>query len=133
MSNYYLIIIYQKFRAFIPNRYNLKAGAFVSCLLKMPKLWENRMNYVHKTEDKEEFDMCKAMRELLEEERKNGLSQGIVQGVTQGRSSGKVEGAKNKTMTVIQNMLERGFSDEDICAIAECDLNMIEEVRGRFK
>ena len=29
MSNYYLIIIYQKFRAFIPNRYNLKAGAFV--------------------------------------------------------------------------------------------------------
>ena len=79
--------------------------------------------------------MCKAMRELLEEERKNGLSQGIVQGiaqgVTQGRSSGKVEGAKNKTRTVIQNMLERGFSDEDICAIAECDLNMIEEVRGR--
>ena len=77
--------------------------------------------------------MCKAMRELLEEERKNGLSQGIVQGVTQGRSSGKVEGAKNKTMTVIQNMLERGSSDEDICAIAECDRNMIDEVRGRFK
>lgn len=105
----------------------------MSVLLKMPKLWENRMNYVHKTEDKEEFDMCKAMRELLEEERKNGLSQGIVQGVTQGRSSGKVEGAKNKTMTVIQNMLERGFSDEDICTIAECDRNMIDEVRGRFK
>lgn len=121
MSNYYLIIIYQKFRAFIPNRYNLKAGVFVSCLLKMPKLWENRMNYVYKTEDKEEFDMCKAMRELLEEERKNGLSQ--------GRDYGKVD----KTRTVIQNMLERGFSDEDICAIAECDLNMIDEVRGRFK
>ena len=93
----------------------------MSVLLKMPKLWENRMNYVHKTEDKEEFDMCKAMRELLEEERKNGLSQ--------GRDYGKVD----KTRTVIQNMLERGFSDEDICAIAECDLNMIEEVRGRFK
>lgn len=29
------------------------------------------MNYVYKTEGKEEFDMCKAMRELLEE-RKNG-------------------------------------------------------------
>ena len=101
----------------------------ISILLKMPKLWENRMNYVHMTEDREEYDMCKAMQELLEEERKNGISQGLVQGIAQGINSGKVEGAVDKTRTVIQNMLERGFSNEDICAIADCDCQMIEEVR----
>lgn len=79
------------------------------------------MNYVHMTEDREEYDMCKAMQELLEEERKSGILQGI--------NSGKVEGAVDKTRTVIQNMLERGFSNEDICAIADCDCRMIEEVR----
>lgn len=83
------------------------------------------MNYVHMIEDREEYDMCKAMQELLEEERKNGISQGLAQGI----NSGKVEGAVDKTRTVIQNMLERGFSNEDICAIADCDCQMIEEVR----
>ena len=93
----------------------------ISILLKIPKLWENRMNYVHMIEDREEYDVCKAMQELLEEERKSGILQGI--------NSGKVKGAVDKTRTVIQNMLERGFSNEDICAIADCDCRMIEEVR----
>lgn len=39
------------------------------------------------------------------------------------------EGAEYKTKIFIRNLLDRGMSDADICALAECESELIEEVR----
>ena len=77
------------------------------------------------TEEKEEYDMCQALREWSEEERAIGRQEGISLGISQGISQEN----ERKTNQVIRNMLARGYSDEDICVIAECTVGKIEEVR----
>lgn len=40
------------------------------------KLWENRAMYMNSNSDKEEYDMCQALREWVEEERSIGIEKG---------------------------------------------------------
>lgn len=47
-----------------------------------------------------------------------------------GKEEGIEQGELSKTRTVIRNMLKHGMSEEDICALAECDKALIEEVRN---
>ena len=46
----------------------------LSVLLKNPRIWEEREKYMSKNEDKEEFDMCLALRELEEDARAEGFA-----------------------------------------------------------
>ena len=100
-----------------------ETAELLSVMLNMPRLWEDRERYMKKQGEREEYDMCRAMREWMEEERNEGIQQGIQQG--------KVEGIREKQAIIIRNMLARGFSDEDICALAECDLKTVEEIRRK--
>ena len=43
----------------------------LSVLLDAPKIWENRNKF--KTEGREEYNMCQALREAFEEERNIGI------------------------------------------------------------
>ncbi|MDE6925027.1 MAG: hypothetical protein K2P59_07165 [Acetatifactor sp.] len=43
---------------------------------------------------------------------------------------GRDEGSLDKTKQIVTNMLKRGFSDEDIASMAECDQVMIDEMRA---
>ena len=65
----------------------------------------------YKTEngEEEEYNMCQALEELMEDNRN--------------------EGNLEKTKTVVKNMLDRGYEIEDICAIAGCEASFVEEVR----
>ena len=101
----------------------------MSIILNAPKLWSEREKYINKNENKEEYDMCQAMRELLADATAVGREQGISQGISQGLSRGISQGAEDKTRSVVSNMLARGMSDEDICAIAECTTEFIHMVR----
>ena len=69
----------------------------------------------YKTEngEEEEYNMCQALEELMEDNR------------NEGRNEGNLE----KTKTVVRNMLDRGYEIEDICAIAGCEASFVEEVR----
>ena len=69
----------------------------------------------YKTENgkEEEYNMCQALEELMEDNR------------NEGRNEGNLE----KTKTVVRNMLDRGYEIEDICAIAGCEASFVEEVR----
>ena len=97
----------------------------LSIILNAPKLWSEREKYINKNEKREEYNMCQAMRELLADAEATGRKQGISQGLSQGIS----QGAADKTRTVVLNMLARGMSDEDICAIAECTAEFIHTTR----
>lgn len=72
---------------------------------------------LYKTENqKEEFNMCQALQELMQDERNEGR--------IEGRNEGKIEDQK----IVIRNMINRGYKTEDICAIAECSSAFVKEV-----
>ena len=90
----------------------------MSVMLELPSIWKNRKKYMEKNEeDKEEYDMCQAIREWAEEER------------SIGHQEGRQEGLDEKTRTIVRNMLLRGMADTDIMAIAECDQDFIDKVR----
>ena len=65
----------------------------------------------YKTENgkEEEYNMCQALEELMED----------------NRNEGRREGRK----IVVRNMLDRGYEIEDICAIAGCEASFVEEVK----
>ena len=51
----------------------------------------------------------------------------------EGVEAGRERGSKEKTCSIIRNMLERGMTDEDIMAIAECGQEIIEQVKGTIR
>ena len=77
----------------------------------------------YKTENgkEEEYNMCQALEELMEDNRNEGRRE--------GRNEGRNEGSLEKTKTVVRNMLDRGYEIEDICAIAGCEASFVEEVK----
>ena len=81
----------------------------------------------YKTENgkEEEYNMCQALEELMEDNRNEGRREGRNEGRREGRNEGNLE----KTKTVVRNMLDRGYEIEDICAIAGCEAPFVEEVR----
>lgn len=91
----------------------------LAILLGMPQIWERRKEY--KNPNREDYNMCYAVRKWHEQDIASGRAEGI--------ALGRNEGSLDKTKKVVTNMLKRGFSDEDIAALAECDQVMIDEVR----
>lgn len=62
-------------------------------------------------------DMCRAWMEIKAEEREAGIL------------IGKEAGMVDKTRCIVRNMLLRNMADTDICALAECDQALVDEVR----
>lgn len=90
----------------------------ISIMVDIPAIMEHKERYLSK--QREEYNMCQAWQELLEERE--------AAGILAGREKGKLEGKRQ----CIHNMLLRGFSDEDIRSLTECDQELIEEVRGEM-
>ena len=78
---------------------------------------EKKDTYKTENGEREEFNMCQALEELMEERE------------IKGEVKGEIKGDLKKTKIVVRNMLDRGYEIEDICAIAECDSALVEEVR----
>ena len=90
-------------------------------MLNLPSVWKERRNYMEKNEENEgEYDMCQAIREWAEEERSIGREEGHRIGLMESRR------------VIVRNMLLHGMTDEDIMAIAECNQELIDTVRGHI-
>ncbi len=106
----------------------------MAILLDFPEL-EAYMEFYLKIDEngEERYDMCKALADLRAEERNIGqyIGQEIGQQIGQelGEKIGERIGETGKTVQIVRNMIARGYSDEDICAIAECDPELVQEVR----
>lgn len=98
----------------------------LSVVLNIPGLWRGT-DVLHSQEryrnrdNREEYDMCQAWEELKAEY--------IAEGREEGLAVGSAEGLLEKTKKVVRNMLKRGFSDRDICELAECSVELIDSVR----
>ena len=77
----------------------------------------------YKTEngEEEEYNMCQALEELMEDNRR------------EGRREGRNEGTLEKTKIVVRNLLQMGFSVDDICKAAECAPALVEEMQQCFR
>ena len=63
--------------------------------------------------EEEEYNMCQALEELMEDNR------------NEGRNEGNLE----KTKIVVRNLLRMGFSVGDICKAAECAPALVKEMQ----
>lgn len=81
----------------------------------------------------ERYDMCKALMDLRAEERSIGqeIGQEIGEQIGQhiGQQIGEQIGVTGKTVQIVRNMIARGYKNEDICAIAECSEELVQEIR----
>ena len=77
----------------------------------------------YKTEngEEEEYNMCQALEELMEERE------------SMGERRGRTEGNLEKTKIVVRNLLRMGFSVDDICKAAECAPALVEEMQQCFR
>ena len=71
-------------------------------------------------EGEEDVNMCKAWEDMAIDMKNEGIQ------------LGEQRGLQGNRFLVIKNMIRRGFSDEDILAIAECEPEDIEEVRKQL-
>ena len=91
-------------------------------------------------EGEEDVNMCKAWEDMAIDMKNEGLQLGLRQGEQrglqlgrqQGEQIGEQRGLQENRFLVIKNMLQRGYSDEDILAIAECEQADIEQVRRQL-
>ena len=91
-------------------------------------------------EGEEDVNMCKAWEDMAIDMKNEGIQLGLRQGeqlgLRQGEQlglqRGEQLGLQEKNRLVIKNMLQRGYSDEDILAIAECEQADIEQVRKQL-
>lgn len=70
----------------------------VAAMLNAPEIWENRERYMN--QEKEEFNMCRALQEWAEEER------------TEGRAEGIAEAREVGIRILIENCKELGASEK---------------------
>lgn len=88
-------------------------------LLNLEELAEAVSNHMEQDENgRERYNMCKAWIEIKKEEREIG------------EKIGEKIGENSRTKIVVTNMLRRGYSTEDICAIAECSEQLVEEIKA---
>ena len=78
-------------------------------------------------EGEEDVNMCKAWEDMAIDMKNEGLQLGLRQGEKIGEQK-----LQEKNRLVIKNMLQRGYSDEDILAIAECEPEDIEQIRKQL-
>ena len=75
--------------------------------------------------EEEEYNMCQALEELMEDNRNEGRREGR----NEGRNEGRAEGTLEKTKIVVRNLLRMGFSVDDICKAAECAPALVKEMQ----
>ncbi|MDD6331543.1 MAG: hypothetical protein PUA59_03685, partial [Clostridium sp.] len=79
-------------------------------------------------EGEEDVNMCKAWEDMAIDMKNEGIQLGEQRGLQRGEQLGLQE----KNRLVIKNMIQRGYSNEDILAIAECEPEDIEQVRKQL-
>lgn len=84
----------------------------LSVFLNIPDIRQKYGKY-RNAHHEEEYNMCQAWEELKAEYIAEGTAEGLLE----------------KTRHVVKNMLKHGFSDSEICELAECTVELINSLR----
>ena len=93
----------------------------MAVLLDMPTLWEEREKYLAENEEKEEYNMCQAIRELIED----------------GRIEGRAEGRAATLLVAgyIYKQIQEGreLVNDVMAEKCQCSVEDVEAVRAAFE
>ena len=78
---------------------------------------------IYVPEGKGEIDMCKAVRDMIEESKQEG----IAAGKAEGRAEGMAAGELNKAKKMALKMYQKGDSIEKIAEMAEFSVDQVKE------
>lgn len=73
----------------------------MSVMLNAPKILENKREYMTIEEGREEYDMCKALKDLTDDARREGVAKGMAQGM----ESGIIQGTLSTLISLVQKGL----------------------------
>ena len=99
-----------------------------SVMMNTPSLWTNRENYLNQENGMEEYDVCLAIRELMQDKLEEGIGLGIERGIERGI----VQGMLQTQILVIRNLLLENTNDESIKRITHCNQELIDRVRAEI-
>lgn len=78
--------------------------------------------------EKEGLDVCVALDELLEDERREGIKEGIKEGRIEGEKIGKKAGKKEERISIIRNMVHEGINHKTIRKVTGCSLKELKSI-----
>ena len=81
----------------------------ITAIMEMEQLKE----YIPNVEEGERVDMCKALQDMCKKNRDAGIETGRKEGIR----------------SIVVNMIRKGLSTEDICDLAQCETEYVEELR----
>ena len=81
--------------------------------------------YKTENQEKEEYNMCQALEELMEDKRNEGEKI--------GEMKGEIKGVQKQQIFTIRQMLEGKFGVKDICRMVGCDAILVEEVQRNLQ
>ena len=95
----------------------------VCTMLNLDTLQEKKEDYKNR-EEREEYDMCKAMEDWAAESREEGRMIGLAEGEKKGRESGLMEGEKlgeQQLASLIGKLLQTGRQEDLQQALVDAD------------
>ena len=106
-------LMFQKDLETIKKRYRQKIDKEVVMMI-CALTGSRRLELIISKEEGDEIDMCKAIEEWEEEISKQARNEGRLEGERRGERRGEKRGERKQILQFIQEMLEKGYTDEMI-------------------
>ena len=121
-------LMFQKDLETIKKRYRQKIDKEVVMMI-CSLTGSRRLELIISKEEGDEIDMCKAIEEWEEEISKQARNEGRLEGERRGERRGEKRGERKQILQFIQEMLEKGYTDEMILGFKSVTKQLLKQAK----
>ena len=121
-------LMFQKDLETIKKRYRQKIDKEVVMMI-CALTGSRRLEVIISKEEGDEIDMCKAIEEWEEEISKQARNEGRLEGERHGEKRGEKRGERKQILQFIQEMLEKGYTDEMILSFKNVTKQLLKQAK----
>ena len=121
-------LMFQKDLETIKKRYRQKIDKEVVMMI-CALTGSRRLELIISKEEGDEIDMCKAIEEWEEEISKQARNEGRLEGERRGERRGEKRGERKQILQFIQEMLEKGYTDEMILGFKSVTKQLLKQAK----
>ena len=121
-------LMFQKDLETIKKRYRQKIDKEVVMMI-CALTGSRRLELIISKEEGDEIDMCKAIEEWEEEISKQARNEGRLEGERRGERRGEKRGERKQILQFIQEMLEKGYTDEMILSFKNVTKQLLKQAK----
>ena len=121
-------LMFQKDLETIKKRYRQKIDKEVVMMI-CALTGSRRLELIISKEEGDEIDMCKAIEEWEEEISKQARNEGRLEGERRGERRGEKRGERKQILQFIQEMLEKGYTDEMILGFKSVTKQLLRQAK----